>query len=350
MDEDNAVDHGEPVSGRAKGGVARAESLSPVERKAIAVKAASARWSQAVRQATHGAPDHPLKIGDIEIPCYVLSDETRVLSQRGLVGGLGMKAGSRPGGADRLANFLGGKNISPFVSAGLIALIDSPVKFRYPGGGNLAYGYPATILADICDVVLAARKAGALQKQQEHIADRCEILLRGFARVGIIALVDEATGYQRDRARDALARILEAFIAKELQAWVQTFPGDFYQQMFRLRGLDYPMASVRRPQYFGVLTNDLVYKRLAPGVLDELKRVTIRDDTGRPKHKYFQRLTSNVGYPKLREHLGSVVAIMKLSSGWHDFMEKMNRLHPKYGSTLPLPFDYEPSSDDGAGL
>jgi hypothetical protein len=39
-------------------------------------------------------------------------------------------------------------------------------------------------------------------------------LLRGFARVGIIALVDEATGFQRDRTKDALSKILEAYIAK----------------------------------------------------------------------------------------------------------------------------------------
>jgi hypothetical protein len=104
-------------------------------------------------------------------------------------------------------------------------------------------GYPATILADICDVVLAARKAGVLQKQQEHIADQCEILVRGFARVGIIALVDEATGFQRDRAKDALTRILEAFIAKELRPWLRTFPDEFYQELYRLKGKEFPSTA-----------------------------------------------------------------------------------------------------------
>ncbi len=107
-------------------------------------------------------------------------------------------------------------------------LMGDPIKFRRPTGGKLTYGYPATVLADICDVVLSARKAGALLKHQEHIADRCELLVHGFARVGIIALVDEATGFQRDRAKDALTRILEAFIAKELQPWLRTFPSDFF--------------------------------------------------------------------------------------------------------------------------
>ncbi len=124
--------------------------------------------------------------------------------------------------------------------------------------------------------------------------------------MGIIALVDEATGYQDLRAKNALAKILEAFIAKELQAWVYTFPEDFYRELFRLRDLEFPKDTVKKPQYFGHLTNDIVYKRLAPGVLNELKRLTPRDEKGRRKHKYFQMLTSNVGYPKLREHLGSV--------------------------------------------
>jgi P63C domain len=232
---------------------------------------------------------------------YVLEDETRVLAQRGVVGGLGMKYGSRPGGADRLTDFLSGKTLSPFVSGELMELIKSPVKFSPPWGGRLAQGYPATILADICDAVLTARQAGALQKQQEHIAQRCEILVRGFARVGIIALVDEATGYQRDRARDALAKILESFIAKELQAYVTTFPGDYYEHMFRLRGLDYRRDSVKRPQYFGLLTNNLVYDRLAPGVRAELKRVKL--EHGKRGDKLFQRLTQNKGYPKLREQI-----------------------------------------------
>jgi P63C domain len=138
-------------------------------------------------------------------------------------------------------------------------------------------------------------------------------LVRGFARVGIIALVDEATGFQRDRTRDALARILEAFVAKELQPWVETFPDDYYAQLFRLRGLEYRTDSVKRPQYFGTLTNDVVYKRLAPGVLTELKKVIPKNEAGRRKAALSQALTRNVGYPKLREHLGAVVAYMTMS-------------------------------------
>lgn len=339
------------VTGRAKGGKARANSLTQEQRSEIAKRAATARWKDHVLKATHGSADHPLKIGDLDIPCYVLEDGRRVLSLGGMVKALGMSIGGAGGGeGDRLVSFASGKSISPFISSDLASRMKTTIRFQAPTGGTVATGYEATILADLCDAVLEARKVGALRPQQEHIAHQCEVLVRGFARVGIIALIDEATGYQKDRAKDALATILEAFIAKELQAWVKTFPADFYQELFRLRGLDYPTASVKRPQYFGLLTNDIVYKRLAPGVLDELKRVTPKNDEGRPKAKYFQSLTTNTGYPKLREHLGAVVAIMKLSDNYRDFILKLDRLAPKHNETIPLALDYRQEDDDGTGL
>jgi hypothetical protein len=174
-------------------------------------------------------------------------------------------------------------------------------------------------------------------------------LVRAFARVGIIALVDEATGFQRNRAKDALARILEAFIAKELQRYVQTFPPDFYEQIFRLRGMEYPRDTVQRPRYFGILTNDIIYDRLAPGVLEELKKVNPKDETGRRRHKNFQWLTSNSGYPKLREHLGAVIATMRMSGDWHDFKAKLDKYYPRLGKPTQLSFDYEEEEADDTG-
>src|SRR5205814_4626099 len=139
------------------------------------------------------------------------------------------------------------------------------------------------------------------------------------------------------------------FIAKELQPYLPTFPPEYYQELFRLRGLEYPTASGSvRPRYFGVLTNDIVYKRLAPGVLEELKRVTPKDETGRREHKYFQKLTTNIGYPKLKEHLGAVVAFMQTSVSYADFIAKLDRFRPRFNETLSLPLEsYEQDKDTG---
>lgn len=324
------------VTGRATGGVARAASMSPEERSASARRAALAKSeARKLPKATHGSIDHPLRIGEVELPCYVLDDGTRVLSLGGMIKAMGMSSGSAGGGdGDRLMSFAAGKSVSKFISPELAARINSPVRFQAPTGGSAATGYEATILADLCDAVLAARKAGALMHHQEHIADQCELLVRGFARVGIIALVDEATGYQRDREKDALAKILEAFVAKELQPYMKAFPASYYEEMFRLRGLPYPPARPQfRPQYFGVLTNDIVYERLAPGLLDELKKQAAKDERKAHLHR---RLTQEVGHPKLREHLASVVTIMKLSSDYRDFINKLNTIHPRFNETFAL--------------
>ena len=318
--------------GRARGGIARAQRLSPEERRAIARKGAAARWSETLTEAVSGSPDRPLKIGDFEIECYVLDDGTRVVTQASFLRALGRhpKANTRrEGGEIPIPPILQSKALSSFVTDEILQKA-RPITFRHGAGGR-AHGYNAELLPVVCEIYLKARDAGLLDRQQEHVAKRAEILIRGLAHVGIIALVDEATGYQEIRAQDALAKILEAFIDKELQPWVRTFPPDFYRELFRLRGLDYPHETPKRPQYFGKLTNEIVYKRLAPGVLEELRRVTPRNDQGRPRHKYFQHLTSNLGYPKLREHLGSVVTLMKLSKDWTDFKLKLDQIHPRVG-------------------
>lgn len=337
--------------GKAKGGTARAKSLSPEERSLIAKKAAASRWSQDLPQAVCGSPDRPLDIAGTKIQCYVLEDGTRVLSQAGFLEALGRhrKANVRKEGTEeRMPAILQGKAVGQFITNELLEK-SRPIAFRTPHGVR-ASGYSADLLPHVCEIYLKARDAGVLPQNQQHVAKQADILVRGLATVGIIALIDEVTGYQELRAKNALSLILEAFIAKELQAWVQTFPDDFYRHLFRLRKLKYPNDSVSRPQYFGTLTNDIVYRRLAPGVLDELKRVTPRSESGHRKHKYFQRLTSNLGYPKLREHLGSVVTIMKLSDTWREFTEKLERIHPRYGQTLPLPLNYDLEKDDGEGL
>jgi hypothetical protein len=145
-----------------------------------------------------------------------------------------------------------------------------------------------------------------------------------------VALVDEATGYQRFRQRDALAKVLEAFVAKELQKWVRTFPPEFYEQIYRLRGWAYNPTSTRRTHLVGKITTDVVSDRLAPGVKDELRKLAPKDESGRLKTKLFQGLTPDVGHPRLREHIVSVVTIMKLSDDNEEFQEKLNRVHPKF--------------------
>lgn len=294
-----------------------------------------------VMRATH---DGELKIGDAIISCAVLEDGTRLLSQSGFLRALGRSA--RPSGQARLKvgfeqvpAFLRAKSLKSYVTP---ELLDStkPIHFVPTHGGRAAIGYKADLLPQICDIFLSARKDKALTPVQIRLADQCEILMRGLAHVGITALVDEATGYQADRARDELEKILSAFIAKEYQKWIKTFPDEFYEEMFRLKGWRYDPLSVKRPSLVGKYTNDLVYERLAPGVLEELKASNPKNPKGRRRHLHHQWLTEDIGHPRLREHLSGVIALMKISRTWEDFRRHLSRVykkHPKIGQNLQLP-------------
>lgn len=254
------------------------------------------------------------------------------------------------GGARETARYLQQFEDNGLDCKDLIARVSTPIEFR-PVSGRTAFGYEATVLADFCDLFLDARKRGdVLSKKGRAIADRCEILVRGFARVGIIALVDEATGYQYDRERHALAEILEKFISKELVKWVPVFPTDFYSELFRLKNKPRNTLTNKRPMWVGTLTLNLVYKRLAPGVLEELQRVTPRDARGRLKHKLFQRLTEDVGHPKLKEHFLKLITLMNSSDDWEDFSKRVDKALPKFEDPKDRPlmvqFDAAEDADD----
>jgi len=339
------------------GGQARAESLTPEQRKDIAQKAAIERWAKAGKlvKATHGSPDRPLRIGEIEIPCYVLADGRRVIMMTGLLGALGMSLGggskySRNTGEDRLARFTNSKAIKPFITNDLQART-LPIEFVTPKGSR-ANGYEATVLADLCDAILAARQAGELNRQQTHIAERAEILVRGFARVGIIALVDEATGYQEKRDREALEAILNRFLRQELAAWAKRFPDEFYRHIFRLRGWPWKAigeGSPKGPQVIAHYTKDLVYARLAPGILTQLQERMPRNDSGRPKGKLHQLFTEDVGHPALAQHLWAVIGFMRVCGTWDQLMGMLNVAYPKRGDTLAMPFMADPTVNGDNG-
>lgn len=330
------------IKGRAKGGAARAAKLTPEQRKEIALMGAAAKKENAKLPSAQYVGD--LAIGELTFPCAVLSDGSRVLTETNFMdvmgmyrsGALSVRREATESGA-RIPLYLAFKNLQPFVIKHLGDVHDHQVRYKNLTG-QISSGIPAALIPKICSIWLDARKSGVLGSRQAQIADKAELLLRGLAEVGIVALVDEATGFQRDREKDALAKILEAFVAKELQPYIKTFPADYYEHLFRLRCLPYPPEQNPnfRPQYFGKLTNDIVYERIAPGLLIEIKKQAAKDEKKAHLHR---RLTQEIGHPKLKEHLASVTTIMKLSRDYLDFIGKLNMIHPRFGDTLSLDLD-----------
>ncbi len=338
----NDIEDTQP-SGKAKGGKARAQSLTSERRREIAKHAAAVKKVMAsLPTATHIGE---LKIGELNLPCAVLPDGSRVISQGGIatafgpvVGGYQLRKKSSEEHDGVLPPFLVASSLNPFIDNDLRMLVSSPKKYRDPRGGPLRLGVDASLLPRICEVWLRAQDANALTKNQLGVAERANLLMRGLAHVGIISLVDEATGFQKDRAKDALAKILEAFVAKELQPYLKTFPSDYYEHLFRLYGYDFPPKDKRpqwRPIFFGKITNEVVYNRLAPELLGELKKAASKAEK---KAKLHQWLSSDIGHPKLKDHLLSIVALLKLSRTPQQFRDFVNTVHPRFGDTMQLDF------------
>lgn len=332
------------------GGKRRAENLSPDQRRAIAIRAAQARWQSPARPDGKPLPKAiaagVLPIG--QIPCAVLDDDenTRVLTQEGFLAALGRAAKAKAGhgatAVDGLPAFLRANNLKPFINNELMQST-TPIVFqpRSPGGfRGVAFGYRANLLPKVCWVYHEAYLSGRILPSQKHIAEACTALLKALTNVAIDALVDEATGFQDIRAKNALIKLLEKYISKEALPWVKTFDDEFYREMFRLHGYAYDPASVKRPMIFAKRTED-IYDRLAPGARQELQKLVKRGMSGRPSEKLFQHLTENEGYKALTDLLHDAKIVMKLSNDPRDYQRKLDRVHPRFGDTMPLPLDDE---------
>lgn len=297
-------------------------ALEKEVRRNIGRHGAEARWGgrDKLPKVTHNGT---LVIGEIEIPCSVLSDGTRLITQRGFMGAMGYSGGRKPKseGDRHIPIFLDHNSIKPLI-INEENMPDTPVCFVASNGAK-AYGYKAELLPRVCDIFMEARKQGLLPKNQMHIAERAEILVRALAQVGIVALIDEATGYQETRARNALHELLSKYLSEERLAWARTFPDEFYKQIYRLRGWEWSGKNAK-PPLVGKLTNEVVYERLPEGVLQALKELNPVDaDTKRRKHKHHQFLSTNIGQPDLNKYITQLVPVMRLCQTWEELIEKI---------------------------
>ena len=213
---------------------ARAAKLSGARLSEIAAKGAEKRWKpekpeSGLPKATHAGER---MVGGRAIPVFNLADGRRLISERGFLAIIGAKGRGSSNG-HRLLKILDTPRIKPFFSQKILMAIANPIPFLSPTNVQVN-GYPAEILKDFCVSFSKAKTSKALVSEvQLRYASYCETLLYAFADMGILAWVDEATGFQRERSRDALHKILERYISEHWASWSKTFPDEFYEQIYR---------------------------------------------------------------------------------------------------------------------
>jgi hypothetical protein len=310
-----------------------------------------------ILKAIYGSPDRPLKIGDIEIPCYVLEGGTRVLSQRGLQTSIGMSTSGGSAGAHRMARFVDRLQKKGIEIKDLVVRINDPIMFLPPGPrkgtyGKVAYGYEATILPDLCDFILACDAKGILLEAQKQYAEAAAALKRGLAAVGIVALVDAATGYEKVRPHDELMEILKLYISPIFLPWTKRFPDEFWERMYALRGWPYPPearlrgGSPKGPRFAAKLVRKLIYEQLPDGVLEGLEKKFPHNDKWQRSGRFPQGLTSDIGNPHLEKQVAIVTTLMRISPNWRKFEANFAKAFPQPGDQGDLLDDLDDEGED----
>lgn len=270
--------------------------------------------SEQIFKATHRGYLH---IGDKEIPCAVLENGKRVISQTGL-----FDAFDRPRkGSTRLEgvpSIVGAKNLQDYIDDELIEK-SKTIKY-YHTNGRVATGYDAELIPVVCDLYIEAKENNTLLASQEHLYARAVTLIRALAKVGITALIDEATGYQEDRDTKELQKLLEAYISADLMKWQRRFPSVYYKEIFRLHGWAYNPDSQHRPMAIGKFTNKYIYDLFPQEVMNEIKNRNPRlNNKAYRRNRHHQYLTTDIGLPQLDNHISKLLGVMKLSGDLKEF-------------------------------
>lgn len=309
-----------------KGGVNRMKKLSQEEKSELGKQAYLEKICPTIPKASYTGT---LKIGNQEIECAVLSDGRRILSAASILRIMGR---CRPSGKDikkarddQMPVFLAANNLKPFIPSEKIEAT-CPIIYKTKNNPKVR-GYECSMLTIACDAYLAARQEGVLTKDQKDLADQCEIIMRGLAKTGLIALIDECTGYQEIRDRHALQAILDDYLVKEFAEWSKRFPTTFYEQIFRLNNWKFAEISSKKPMIIGKYTNDVVYSRLLPGLVEELQSRNPKNEMGYRWVKNHQYL-SEIGNLDLERHISATTALMKCCSDWKEFKILMDKVYP----------------------
>jgi hypothetical protein len=339
---------------KVAGGLARAAALTKTERSAYARRAAMVRHRK--DDLPRAIAEGILSIGDLELQVAVLDDEpknTRILTQNGFLKAIGrhpFASGGAGSAIDESAPFLRPKNLKPFISEEL-ERSSSPIMYlpRNPtaGAGGIGYGYPASLLPNVCWVYHDAMAAGALLSSQTHIGEAATAFLKALTNKAIDDLIDEATGFDDIRKRRAIDRIIEKYVRQDALPWVRMFDIDFYRHIYRLNGWPFDPEKTARPGVVGHWTND-IYDRLAPGVKSALHERVRRNSDGRPTQKLTQLLTPEEGKPRLRELLEGVKLLMRMSDTWASFQQKLDEFYPPFDQLALGPPQEPPRLSDGS--
>ncbi|MGH8037211.1 MAG: P63C domain-containing protein [Stenotrophomonas sp.] len=246
-----------------------------------------------------------VRFGSIDAEAVVLEDGRRGFLAKQFAKVLGYTEKTRSGRFDRfLADFAPiymkekGKAKSPVLN---------------PGKGGRAQFIAAEAVMEAVGNVLRAAVAGKTHSQQARQVSACVEINLALGMVGLVALIDEATGYQYHRAPDALQDLIGKLIRTQVADWQRRFEPAYYAALAKVTGTRAVSGANGRPPIWGHITRKWVYEVCFPQ--EVLEEVAQRQEGGEKLHQW---LTAG-GVEAVAKQKERVTLMAASSANYKDF-------------------------------
>ncbi|MFT3794338.1 P63C domain-containing protein [Flavobacterium sp.] len=283
---------------------------------------------QIVHQISFGSEQLPLKIGNIELPCFILDNRQAVFTKNGLQKALGYDGKSE----DWLFDFLGSINKFYPIQGELFEAFENPILFEVTakdGNKIVCNGMATYILLMTCQTIVNAKADGYLSVGQLKHARAAQAIAQFASQYNLNEAVAQASGF--NFAKESGKTYLEQFLVRQTNDpayhWVHTFRDAFFDALLQQQSLEW--VDLRdKPQEISRLLYETIFSRIPDNLLNELR-------SNKPKRSYRRNgKVSDTEHPALKEYLSEILSLLKAAAdNWTIFLQLLNRIHPKKNNT-----------------
>lgn len=275
-------------------------------------------------QTAYGNESLPLRIGTIELSCYILDNGNAVFSKNSLQKALGYDGKSE----DWLYDFLG--NINKFypIPGVLFEAFEQPIPVeikRADGTSSIIAAIIPETLEMTCLTIANAKNDGYLSVGQLKHAKAAETLINYALENNLHRDIEQATGFVflKETGKKYLQQVLASENPDPVYQWIKTVPDAFLEKILSIRQMGWKDLR-ENPYGVSKILHEVVFSRLSEDLLEKLRHET-------PKRSYKSKNKPNDSeHPELKTYTAEVLSLLKAAAdNWTIFLQLLNRIHPK---------------------
>lgn len=253
----------------------------------------------------------------LEIECYVLENGSRVITKQGIQKTLGISNKNNNGFS--LEDIILSSEVKKSQEKFEYFL---PIKkalqnnFKSTSQQNTRF-YDVEVLITICSHINRMKLLGFLPDELDWLHVTSEKIRDAFSKLGIIAFVDDATGYTKFRKQNEYVEKLKLLLSEDAGEWEKCFTTDFYEIFWKFWGNRKKFDGSKKQQFFRALMEKYVYTPLA-------KKTGIDNDASNSKN-CADLVFGNIGKATLKTYLEKLTLIGRMSDTEGDFDRNLEK-------------------------